>query len=256
MKLEGKVAIITGAADPKGLGAAIAKGFVDEGAKVVIADIVDGSEVVKSLEEAGGEALFVKTDVTDQEACFDMANDAAERFGTVHILVNCAAIFGDIVMKTLVDTSTEEFQKILNVNVLGPFHCVKAAFPYLQQNAGKVVNISSDVVDIGIPGFAHYTASKGGVWTLTRCMARELGMFNIRVNGVAPGLSMTGATQKLIQNAAVPIEGADEQIIQMRCLQRVQEAGDIVGTVLFLSSDYSEFVTGQLIRVNGGATFG
>ena len=255
MKLQDKVAIITGAADPDGLGAAMAKGFVDEGAKVVIADIVDGTEVVDSLVKVGGEAHFVKTDITDEEACFDMANDAAERFGTVNILVNNAAVYGDIVVKSLSDTTSEEFQKVLNVNVLGTFHCVKATLPYLQQNSGKIINISSDVVDMGTQGFSHYVASKGGIMALTRCFARELGMFNIRVNTVAPGFTMSSGSKKALANAAVPTTGIEEQIVAMRCLQRAQEAEDIVGTVLFLSSDYSEFVTGQFITVNGGGSF-
>ena len=113
MRLKDKVAIITGAADPTGMGAAFAAGFAKEGAKVVIADIVEGKEVVDSIEQAGGEALFVKADVTDQDSCFDMANAAAERFGTVDILVNNAALYGAIIIKTFMDQPSVEFKRVL-----------------------------------------------------------------------------------------------------------------------------------------------
>lgn len=255
MNLEGKVVVITGAADPSGIGAAIAKGFFEARSKIVVGDIVDGNEVVESIEKAGGEALFVKTDVTDQDACCELAKAAVDRFGTIDVLVNNAAIYADIVLKTLMDTTTAEWQRILNVNLIGPFHCTKAVFPYLQEKGGKIINISSDSVHLVPPGMPHYVASKGGVMALTRCLARELGMFNINVNTLCPGFSASGASKKLFDNAVLPIQGLADQVVQMRCIQREQETRDVVGAALYLASSHSDFMTGQVLVVNGGASF-
>ena len=128
MKLKDKVAVITGAA--QGIGAAFAVGYAKEGAKIVIADILDGKDAVAAVKQAGSEAVYVKTDVTVQAECDAMAKTAVERFGGIHILVNNAAIFGDLVMKPFIEISDEEWNRVMNVNVGGPFRSTKAVFPY------------------------------------------------------------------------------------------------------------------------------
>jgi len=256
MRLKDKVAIITGAADPEGIGAAIAIRYTEEGAKIVIADVADGRRVVEAIEKAGGKAAFVKTDVTRQDECDAMVKAAAARFGTIDILVNNAAIYADIVEKPFTEVTTEEWNRVMAVNTGGPFHCTKAVFPYMREKGGKIINIASDIVLLAMPGLPHYVASKGAVVAFTRCMAKELGEFNINVNALAPGYTKSGASKKVTEHSGVySEEEIDTMISQMRCLKRAEYPEDLVGTAAFLASKDSDFITGQLIVVNGGNTF-
>ena len=184
MRLKDKVVIITGAA--QGIGAAFAVGFAKEGAKVVIADILDGKDAVDAVEKAGSEAIYVKTDVTKQAECDAMAKAALDQFGGVDILINNAAIFGGLVMRSFMELPDEEWDRVMTVNVGGPFRCIKAVFPYMKDKGGKIINISSAIIFEGVPGVPHYVASKGAVMALTRSMAKELGPNNINVNSIAP----------------------------------------------------------------------
>ncbi len=174
MKLKDKVAIITGSA--QGIGAAFALGYAKEGAKVVIADISDGKDAVKAVEKAGSQAIYVKTDVSKQDECDALAKAAVERFGKIDILVNNAAIFGTIVLKPFMQVSTDEWNRVMTVNTVGPFHCTKAVFPYMKEKGGgKIINISSASIFEGVPGMPHYVSSKGAVMAFTRCMAQGVG---------------------------------------------------------------------------------
>lgn len=134
-RLTGKVAIITGAA--QGIGAAYALGMAKEGAKIVIADVLDGQQAVEAVKNVGSDAMFVKTDVSSQEQCDAMAKAAKERFGSVDILLNNAAIFGSIVLKPFTECTAQEFMKVLEINVLGQFNCMKAVFPYMKEKGGR-----------------------------------------------------------------------------------------------------------------------
>src|SRR4030042_5981841 len=233
MKLEGKVAIITGAA--QGIGSALAVGFAKEGAKLVIADILDGKQAVAQVKKAGSEAIFVKTDVTRQEECDAMARAAVDRFGAIDILVNNAAIFGDIVMKPFTDVTDEEWDRLMAVNVKGPFHCCKAVFPYMKERGGKIINISSASIMEGVPFMPHYVASKGAIMAFTRAMARELGDHNINVNSIAPGFTHSEGGDRFDRNKAVPIPLLEELQQPLKCLKRSAYPEDLVGTAVFLA---------------------
>ena len=256
MRLKDKVAIITGAADLEGIGAAIALRYAKEGAKLVIADLKDGGAVVAAVRNAGGEAEFVKADVTNQEECDAMARLAAERFGSVDILVNNAAIYADLLERPFTEISTRQWNRVMEVNAGGPFHCLKAVFPYMRDRGGKVINIASDTIMLGVPGLAHYVSSKGAIFAFTRCIAKELGEYNITVNSLAPGYTKSGASKK-VQSASTLCseEEFDKFVSDMRCLKRAQFPEDLAGAAVFLASEDSAFITGQLIAVNGGMAF-
>ncbi len=252
MRLMEKAAIITGAGDIEGIGAAIAIGYAKEGAKILIADIIDGDQVVKAVEKAGSEVFFMKTDVTNQKECDAMAKAAVDCFGTLDILVNNAAIYRDLIPKPFTEVTTEEWNRVMEVNTTGPFHCTKSAFPYMKNKGGKIINISSDVVVAGVTGIPHYVASKGAVFAFTRCMARELGEYNINVNSIAPGYTRSGASKNIEKHRG---ENRNEHLVQMRCLKRSQFPEDLVGTAIFLACKDSDFMTGQYLNVNGGMNF-
>jgi NAD(P)-dependent dehydrogenase (short-subunit alcohol dehydrogenase family) len=253
MKLKDKVAIITGAA--QGIGKAFAVGYAKEGAKIVIADILDGGEAIEAVKKAGSAAFYVKTDVSKQEECDAMAKAAVDRFGRIDILVNNAAIFGNIIIKPFTQVTTEEWNRVMMVNTTGPFHCTKAVFPYMKEKGGKIINISSASIFEGVPGMPHYVASKGAVMAFTRCMARELGMHNINVNSIAPGFTHSPGGESVDKNKALPIGPLEEKQLPLRSLKRAAYPEDLVGTAVFLASDMSNFITGQLVVHDGGMTF-
>ena len=253
MNLKDRVAIITGAAG--GIGAAIAVGYAKEGAKLVIADILDGKETVGAIEKAGGEAIFVETDVTKQEQCDAMARAAANRFGRIHVLVNNAAMYANIIKKPFHEITTQEWNRVMEVNTTGPFHCTKATFPYMKEKGGKIINVASSIIYEGAMGMPHYVASKGAVMAFTRSMARELGAFNINVNSLAPGYTQSEASKIIQKNRADGGIDPEQIMMQKRCLKRSEEPQDLVGTAIFLASHMSDFVTGQLILCDGGSSF-
>jgi NAD(P)-dependent dehydrogenase (short-subunit alcohol dehydrogenase family) len=250
MRLKGNVAVITGAA--QGIGAAFALGFAKEGAQIVIGDISDGMNTVKKVKEAGSEAIFLKTDVNNEADCFALAKAAVDRFGKIDVLINNAAVFGSIVLKPFTELTSEEYKRVIEINTSGAFHCMKAVFPYMKDKGGKIINISSASILEGIPGMPHYVASKGAVMALTRCMARELGDFNIRVNTIAPGFTHSEGGDQFDRNKALPLPPLDELQVPARALKRPGKPEDIVGLALFLATDDSGFVTGQMVVHDGG----
>jgi NAD(P)-dependent dehydrogenase (short-subunit alcohol dehydrogenase family) len=250
--LEGKVTIITGAA--QGIGAALAAGFAKEGARIIIADILDGEEVAEAIERSGGEAIFVKTDVTKQNECDALARAALDRFGAIDILVNNAAVFGELVTGPFTEISDEEWRRVMDTNAGGPFRCIKAVFPHMKNKGGKIVNVASAIIFEGMPGLPHYVASKGAVMAFTRCMARELGIFNINVNAIAPGFTHSAAGEKLARKMMTDVSLEDVQM-PMRSLKRATYPEDLVGTAVFLASEESRNITGQLIVVDCGLVF-
>jgi NAD(P)-dependent dehydrogenase (short-subunit alcohol dehydrogenase family) len=251
--LEDKVVIITGAA--QGIGAEFAKGYAKEGAKVLVADVLDGTPTVEAIVNAGGEAAYAATDVTDQKACGAMVNTALEHFGKVDVLINNAAMYGNIVKKPFFEVDIKEWNRVMAVNAAGPFLCTKAVFAAMQENGGKIINVASSVVFEAPAGFPHYVASKGAMMTLTRCLARELGGYNINVNALAPGYTESQASLSIEANKAIAGKSSAEIVLQKRCLKRAALPQDIVGTAVFLGSHLSDFITGQLILIDGGASF-
>ena len=248
MRLKDKVAIVTGAA--RGIGAAFAIGFGKEGAKVVIGDIRDGSNTVAAIEKAGGQALYVKTDVTRQDQCDALAKAAVERFGSIDILINNAGTL--VTIKPFMEVTTEEWMQVMATNTLGPFHCVKAVFPFMKDKGGKIINVSSGTVFEGVPGLPHYISSKGAVMAFTRGMARELGDYKINVNAIAPGFTHSEGGDEFDRNKKFPSVPLDEVQIPMRCIKRPAYPQDLVGTAIYLASEDSQMITGQLIVHDGG----
>jgi NAD(P)-dependent dehydrogenase (short-subunit alcohol dehydrogenase family) len=248
MRLKDKVAIVTGAA--RGIGAAFALGLGKEGAKVVIGDIRDGKKTVDAIKKAGSEAIYVKTDVTKQDQCNELAKAAIDRFGSIDILINNAGIL--VTLKPFMEVTTEEWMDIMATNTLGPFHCIKAAFPYMKDKGGKIINISSASIFEGVPGFPHYIASKGAIMAFTRGMARELGDYKINVNSIAPGFTHSEGGDEFDKVKKFPDIPLDEIQLPQRCIKTPTYPQDLVGTAIYLASDDSRMVTGQLIIHDGG----
>jgi NAD(P)-dependent dehydrogenase (short-subunit alcohol dehydrogenase family) len=248
MRLKDKVAVITGAA--RGIGAAFAVGFAKEGAKIVIGDIRDGKKTVAAVEAAGSQALYLQTDVTKQDQCDALANAAVERFGAIDIMVNNAGTLVQI--KPFMEVTTEEFMEVMATNTLGPFHCTKAVFPYMKEKGGRIINISSCTIFEGVPGLPHYIASKGAVMAFTRGMARELGDYNINVNSIAPGFTHSEGGDEFDRDKKFPSVPLDEIQMPQRCIKRPTYPEDLVGTAIYLASDDSRLITGQLIVHDGG----
>jgi 3-oxoacyl-[acyl-carrier protein] reductase len=250
MRLKDKVAIITGSA--RGMGRVFARRFAKEGAKLTICDVLDCAPVAEDIEALGGEVLALKIDVTSDKDTADMARKTVDRFGRIDILVNNAAVIGTIETKDFVKPVEEivsaDWDRILAVNIKGVFLSSKAVIPYMKkQGGGKIVNMASTVAFTGLPHFIHYSTSKGGVVTMTRGLATELGDFNINVNAVAPGLIMTEAMQ-----GAYPPGFYQELVATKQLIHKSIEPEDIANAVLFLASDEADKITGHILAVNAG----
>jgi NAD(P)-dependent dehydrogenase (short-subunit alcohol dehydrogenase family) len=244
MRLAGKVAIVTGGA--RHIGAAYTRRLASEGAAVMIADVLDGDEVVREIERSGGKATALKVDVSGEEDTTRMAAETVKAFGRIDILVNNAAIFINIQRQPFYEITAEEWDRVSAVNIKGPFLCAKAVFPQMkQQRSGKIINISSSTVFSGTPLFLHYVASKAALVGMTRSLAREVGEHGICVNAIAPGL-----VQHEGQNA--PKEFTEFQL-KARSLKRLQTPEDLLGVLVYLASPDSDFVTGQTIVIDGGS---
>jgi 3-oxoacyl-[acyl-carrier protein] reductase len=254
-RLEGRVAIVTGAGH--GIGQAYAYRLASDGAQVVAADI-DGDAAVRvaaDLNRSGYQALGVPVDIGDESAVKDMVAAAIDRFNRVDVLVNNASTFLRVPMAaSTIDLGTaEDFDRLLHVNVVGTWLCCRAVVPDMRSRGyGKIINISSTRAlrsPSGRPSQTHYSASKAAVLGMTRALARELGESGIRVNSVAPGstLSQDDLTAEDIAKASAKLQS------QERALGGVQRSEDLVGTISFLASADSDFITGQTFVVDGGA---
>lgn len=247
-RLKDKVVVITGAA--QGIGATYAKAMAAEGAHIVVADVLDGSAVVDEIEAAGGQAISVMTDVSDEVSAAAMATAAMERFGRIDVLVNNAAIYASLKMKSFDEIDVGEWDKVMAVNVRGPFVCAKAVTPYMKDRGyGRIINISSGTPFKGTPNMLHYVTSKGAILALTRALARELGDHGIAVNTLAPGLVLS---EGVVANAEMR-ERLTAPVIASRAIKRDQMPEDLIGPLLFLASDDSAFMTGETIVVDGGS---
>ena len=247
--LASRAVIVTGAAG--GLGRAFSLAFAEVGARVAAADVdLDGAEETAELiRRQDGVAIAVAVDVSSPSSVQEMAEATVRALGGIDVLVNNAALYGTVDRKPFYELDPESWDRVMEVNLKGPWLCARACVqPMRDRGGGAIVNISSATVFSGSPLFAHYVASKGGLIALTRVMARELGDFGIRVNAVAPGFTLTEASLGLI-------EDAESYGVSRGAIKRSSQPDDIVGTVLFLASSASAFVTGQTIVVDGGREF-
>ena len=242
MRLEDKVAIITGAG--RGIGRETALLFASEGAKIVICDVAEcGRDVAEEINSDSGEAIFIKTDVTDHQSCLDMARSVTEAFGRIDVLINNAGIVRDA---RLVKMSEEDFDLVIRVNLKGAFNAAQAVVPVMiEQGSGKIINVASVVGLYGNFGQTNYVATKAGIIGMTKVWARELGGKGINVNAVAPGYTQTEM-----------MDGVPEKVLQgMRDktpLGRLGKPRDIANAYLFLASNESDFVHGAVLSVDGG----
>ncbi|HJO86717.1 MAG TPA: SDR family oxidoreductase [Rhodospirillales bacterium] len=248
-KLNDKVAIVTGAA--QGIGATYAKALAAEWAKVVLTDVLDCALAAAEIaaQYQGAETLVFSTDVSDEKTTQSMVDQTVERFGRLDILVNNAAIFGTIVPRPFEDIEVEDWDKLMAVNVKGPWLCTKAATPVMRhQGYGKIINIASGTLFKGAPNLLHYVSSKGAILAMTRSMSRELGDDGICVNTIAPGLTMS----ENVLNSEKHMEYRDVNAAS-RALKRYQTPDDLIGALVFLASEDSDFITGQCLVVDGGS---
>ncbi len=248
MDFTDKVVIVTGAA--RGLGQEYARHFARRGAKVAVNDIRDCAQSLAIIEEEGSEGLASKTDVTSAGSTAEMAAAVIEKFGRIDVLINNAALYGSLNLMPFDKLDEQEWDAAMNVNVKGIWQCCKAVLPAMkEQQSGSIVNISSLAATYGMPNNLHYTTSKAAVIGATRGMARELGRFNIRVNAVAPNVVNTDATSELFKDKRDKII---DITMSQQAIRKPLETEDIVGAVLFLSSDLSKLTTGQTLMVDGG----
>ena len=242
--LRGKIAVITGAG--RGIGRAIALQFAGYGAKVVVNyrnSIAQVEELLAEIKNAGGEAIAVRADVSLEEEAKALLDGAVEQYGRVDILVNNAGITRD---NLLMRMSEEEFDSVMNINLKGTFFCLKyAAAIMLKQRSGKIINISSVVGVTGNAGQTNYAASKAGVIGMTKSAARELASRGITVNAVAPGFIRTDMTEVL------PDKVKEANIANIP-LRRFGTAQEVAGAVSFLASEAANYITGQVLQVDGG----
>jgi 3-oxoacyl-[acyl-carrier protein] reductase len=249
MRLHDKIAVVTGAG--RGLGREIALRFADEGADLVVAYHADreaAEQVAGEIKGKGRRARVVHADVADRAAVRALFRETEETFGRIDILVNNAGINQRLPFLELTD---DDWDRIMAVNLKGPFICCQEVFPVMQkQKGGRIINISSVAGEYHGPKTVHYAVSKAGLNSLTKVLARYGAAHNIHVNAVAPGLVLTEQTRGEFDS------GAAQGIIDMTLLKRPGDAGDVADACVFLASDDQNYMTGQVISVSGGAILG
>ena len=246
--LKDKVVIVTGAA--RGLGREYAIKMAAEGAAVVAGDIRSCDETVATINANGGVATHVELDVTSTASCDKAAKVATDLYGNIDVLVNNAALYGGLKGGRFDAIEVEEWERCMAVNVTGIWNCCKTVVSSMREaGGGSIINISSLAAVYGMPYSLHYAVSKAAVIGMTKSLARELGRDWIRVNSIAPSAVMTEGTEEFF---GPKLEKAAEVIASGQSLQRNLETGDLSGTVVFLASDASKFVTGQTLMVDGG----
>ena len=260
-KLEGKVAVITGGAS--GIGRATAELYADEGANVVIADLQDGAEAVAAVRERGREALFVRTDTSDEAACEALAEAAVEAFGGIDVLLAAAGISTwryldaeplhasqvSVDDSFLVNAPAEAWQKVLDVNLTGVMLSDRAVARRMiaAGNGGVIINVASIMAKVPQVGVGPYCVSKAGVWMLTKVLAMELAYHGIRVNAIGPGFIETPMTAGLSES-----EVGGGWAMGLTPMKRMGLPEEVAKTALFLACDDSSFYTGALLHPHGG----
>ena len=253
MRLDKKVALVTGG--EAGIGKATVKRFVEEGAKVAFCDLNE-ERGLALLREIGSEHDFQKVDVTDRKRVQDWVDRVAMKYGRIDILVNNAGILRDGVLvkvkngELVKQMSEEAFDSVIAVNLKGVFNCTQAVVPYMiRQASGVILNASSVVGLDGNYGQTNYIASKAGVVGMTKVWARELGGSNIRVNAVAPGMVLTDMLLSMPKDAL-------EALKQKPPLKRIGAPEEVANLYLFLASDEASYISGEVIRIDGGMVIG
>lgn len=247
--LKDRVIIVTGAG--QGIGKAYAINFARAGAKVVIADINGQkvNDVVSEIHSEKLEGIGLEVDVSREDSVQELVKTTMDRYGRIDGLINNASIFSTIKMKPFEQITVKEWEQVMDVNVKGVFLCCRAVVPQMKkQRKGKIVNVSSAAVFMGRSHYLHYVTSKAGIIGFTRALAKELGEFNINVNAITPGATRTEVERDTVTPQQI------QQMIDQRCIKRELTPNDLVGTVMFLASDASDFISGQTINVDGGLT--
>lgn len=250
MDLSGKVALVTGGA--MGIGFAACEALAAQGAAILVADAKDAAAAAGRLRQKGFRASHADIDVSSEDDTRRMAQIALNEFGQIDILLNNAAIYSTLTLKPFEELTVADWQKILDVNVIGQFLCCKAVLPtFKQQKSGRIINISSGVAFKGNPGMLHYVASKGAIVSMTRTLATELGEYGILVNSVAPGFTLSDG----VQNNPELANSVAGFSVRNRALKRDMLPNDIAGAICFFAGPHSAFITGQTIVVDGGAYY-
>jgi len=246
--LAGKVAAVTGAA--QGLGAEFAIALARAGASVVVGDLASTASTCDAIAAIGGKARGVSLDVTSSTSVSSFVGEATAVFGRLDVLVNNAAISGSIRLSALTDVTSDEWDRVMTVNARGTFECIRAAVPPMKERGyGKIINLASGTAIKGAPGLPHYVASKGAIIALTRAAARELGKFGIRVNALAPGLTMSESMRSNPSWSGAVVANN----ILSRAIEREAVPADLLGALVFLAAPESDFITGQTLSVDGGS---
>lgn len=249
-RLSGRVAIVTGGA--KGIGVHYADALAAEGAQVMIGDIVDGAAVAKDIcaRHGQGAADSALLDVSNEDAVKKFVAQTIQRFGKIDVLINNAAVFANLKPQAVTDIDVSEWDRVMAVNVRGPFLMAKHVVPHMKQaKYGKIINIGSDTAHKGLGDFSHYVTTKGAMTAFSRTLSRELGSDRICVNTLAPGFTISDSVLESIERH----EKWRAPIVAGRALKREMLPEDLRGAIVFLSSAESDFVTGQTLSVCGGS---
>jgi len=249
-RLEGKTAIVTGGA--KGIGRHYSQALAAAGARVMIADIADGKELAAEIagKHGANSVANIKFDVSDEKQIKDLVAQTIERFGQIDILVNNAALYSTLSPRNFDEWDAELWDKVMAINVRGPWLMVRHVAPHMiARKSGKIINIASGAAYKGVPRMLPYVTSKGAMIAFTRSLSRELGQYGIAVNSLSPGyiLSDTGLENSThVEEERLPVRNS-------RAMKRDAYPEDLLGTLIFLASSDSDFVTGQSIVVDGGS---
>jgi NAD(P)-dependent dehydrogenase (short-subunit alcohol dehydrogenase family) len=249
--LDGKAALVTGAS--RGIGKGIALSFAEAGADLLLAArSMDDLEVTaKEASAHGVRAETIHMDAYDLDQVYAAVDAVTERFGKIDVLVNNAALFANLEYQSMLDIDPALWDKVMAVNVRGPFLMAKHVVPHMKkQKHGKIINIGSGTARKGMPNLLHYVTSKGAITSMTRAMSRELGGDNICVNTLAPGLIMSDS----VLESGTHSDAIVNSVVQSRALKRDAFPEDLLGALIFLASSDSDFITGQVIAVDGGST--
>jgi NAD(P)-dependent dehydrogenase (short-subunit alcohol dehydrogenase family) len=250
-RLDKRVALLTGGA--KGIGRHYAKKLAAEGARLMIADIADGQDLAGEIarEHGANSVASAVADVSDEGAVKKLVADTVDRFGKIDILVNNAALFAPLREQKVLDIDVELWDRVMAINIRGVFLMTKHVAPHMiAQKYGKIINITSGTVARGIPNFSHYVTSKGAVTAFTRSISRELGEYNICVNSLAPGFTLS---ESVISENPNHLAHSQAPSLVRRAIKRDEYPEDLLGALAFLASAESDFITGQTIAVDGGA---